>query len=230
MCNGTSVSPSVSCPGTVPVKKEKFMHSQHFGHWFPHKHFPLPSSASPNGMFSAKTAHEQTFSVPTLYSNNRFCTGSPDPVLALVAMVLCGLGGWWGRTMWGWHTSLLLLLGQGPASLFPPFSLYPTAAGSSLHLLIRSSGQAAASDSSLGLCPGGGTFSQVPRASPLQTRNPILWLHAPLLDKPSSSCSWLLSRLPLLIPHLLLSRHPVSCFTPSRKGTHHNTFKGWDLK
>lgn len=92
--------------------------------------------------------------------NNRFCTGNPDPILALVAMVLCGLGGWQGRMMWGWHTSLLLLLGQGPAGLFPLFSLHPTAAGSSLHLLIRSSGQAAAPDASLGLCPGGGTFSQ----------------------------------------------------------------------
>lgn len=95
--------------------------------------------------------------------STRFCTGNPDPVLTLVAMVLCRLGGWRGRTMWGWHTSLLLLLGQDPASLFPRFSLHPTAAGSSLHLLIESSGQAAASDASLGLCPGGGTFSRHPK-------------------------------------------------------------------
>ena len=90
--------------------------------------------------------------------NNRFHTGNPDPILTLVAMALCRLGGRRGRVMWRWHTSLLLLLGLGPASLFPPFSLHPAAAGSSLHLPARSSSQAAASAASLGRSPGGATF------------------------------------------------------------------------
>lgn len=202
VCNSTLVSPSVSCPGTVPVKKEKFMHSQHFGHWFPHKHSFLSTlQLHQIACFLSKQHMNEHSQCKPYIPNNKFCTGNPDPILTLVAMVLCRLGGQQGRMMWGWHISLLLLLGQGPASLFPPLSLHPTAAGSSLHLLIRSSGQAAASDASLGLCPGGGTVTQAPKAVPLQTRSPILWLHALVLDKPSSSCSWVLSRLPLLIPH-----------------------------
>lgn len=105
-------------------------------------------------------------------------------------MVLCRLGAWRGREMWPWHTSLLLLLGLGPASLLPPFSLHPAAAGSSLYLLARSRSQTAASATSLGQSPGGATFSLAHKAILVQTTAPILRLHTPVLEKPSSSCSW----------------------------------------
>lgn len=99
------------------------MHSRHFGHWFPHKHsFLPPLQLHQIACFLSKQHVNEHFQCKPSIQNNRFCTGNPDPVLTLVAMVLCGLGGQRGRTMWGWHTSLLLLLGQGPASLFPPFS------------------------------------------------------------------------------------------------------------
>lgn len=102
------------------------MHSQHFGHWFPHKHgFLSPLRLHQIACFLAKQHMSEHFQCKPYIPNNRFCTGSPDPVLTLVAIVLCGLGGWQGRTMWGWHTSLLLLLGQGPASLFPPSPCTP---------------------------------------------------------------------------------------------------------
>lgn len=149
--------------------------------------------------------------------NNRSHTGHPDPVLTLVAMAHCRLGGCRGRAMWQWHISLLLLLGLDPVSLFPPFSLHPAAAGSSLRLPARSSSQAVASADSPGQSPGGATFSQAPRAVALQTTAPILWLHAPVLEKPSSSCSRALRRLPLLFPRLLLASCPVPCFTSFQK-------------
>jgi len=133
--------------------------------------------------------------------NSRSRAGSPDPFLTLVAMALCVLGSWWGRAMGRWHTGLLLLLGLGPASLSPPFSLHPAAAGSSQHLPAGTSSVAASSADSPGQYSGGATNSQAPRAVPLQTTAPILWLCAPALEKPSSSCSWASSRLPLHIPH-----------------------------
>lgn len=133
--------------------------------------------------------------------NNRFHSGKTDPILTLVAMVLCGLGSWQGRVIWRWHTSLLLLVGLGPASLFPPFSLHPAAVGSSLYLPARSSSQAAAIAASLVW------FSWRIHDPPgiqtclLQTTTPILWLPAPVLEKPLSSCSWAVSRFLVLFPH-----------------------------
>lgn len=97
------------------------MHSQHFGDWFPHKHSFLSTlQLHQIACFLSKQHMNEHSQCKPYIPNNKFCTGNPDPILTLVAMVLCRLGGQQGRTMWGWHTSLLLLLGQGPASLFPP--------------------------------------------------------------------------------------------------------------
>lgn len=102
------------------------MQSQRFGHWFPHKHnFLSPLQLHQIACFLSKQHMNEHFQCKPYIQNNRFCTGNPDPILALAAMVLCRLGGQRGRTMRGWHTSLLLLLGQGPASLFPPSPFTP---------------------------------------------------------------------------------------------------------
>lgn len=159
--------------------------------------------SSPNSMFSVKIALERTFSAHIQAPRSKYSFSHwqswPNFNLGCYGAGAGRAVGAAGLSGDGAYIRLLLLLGWGPASVFPPWPSSTTPPQLAAAYICRRGAPAGFPGHLLSEEPPSPGFSWSLGAGALQATDPIPWLHAPMLGKPSSSCSSL--RLPLLLPH-----------------------------